>query len=121
MAYENDQHLTDIVNKVLEKEDQDLLDEIFGQKYQPPINYTPNYQVHKYSLKLGRIRKLLEDFKNLPDDTPIFIERVEDVYFETHGWETIDIKFFDMNSVQRFFEPSDIYEYDGKILINAHY
>ena len=37
------------------------------------------------NLTVGRLREAMKD---LPDDAPVFYERIEDVYFEKHGWTT---------------------------------
>jgi len=38
---------------------------------------------HQYTVK-----DLKLSIKDLPDDTIVHIERIEDVYFEKHNWET---------------------------------
>jgi len=45
---------------------------------------------HYYTV--GQLRKFLEENKDIPDDAKIFIQRVEDVYFEEHHWGTIKIE-----------------------------
>lgn len=37
------------------------------------------------NLTVGRLREAIKD---LPDDAPVYYERIEDVYFEKHGWTT---------------------------------
>ena len=34
-------------------------------------------------LTVGELKKSLE---NIPDDTPVYYQRIEDIYFEKHGW-----------------------------------
>jgi hypothetical protein len=34
-------------------------------------------------LTVGELRKQLE---GLPDDAPVFYQRIEDAYFDRHGW-----------------------------------
>jgi len=41
-------------------------------------------------LTVGELRKKLEGYS---DDAPVFIERIEDVYFEKYGWKTNHIVF----------------------------
>ena len=36
-------------------------------------------------LTVGQLR---ESIKDIPDDTPVYYQRIEDKYFENHGWET---------------------------------
>jgi hypothetical protein len=38
-----------------------------------------------YTLTVGKLKKFIEEH-NLPDDAPVLIERIEDVYFEKHNW-----------------------------------
>jgi hypothetical protein len=38
-------------------------------------------------LTVGRLKELLKDY---PDDALVVSQRVEDVYYEEHGWQTID-------------------------------
>jgi hypothetical protein len=37
------------------------------------------------NLTVGLLREAMKD---LPDDAPVYYERIEDVYFEKHGWTT---------------------------------
>ena len=37
-------------------------------------------------LTIGELKKFLEENKDLPDDSPILVERVEDKYFSNNGW-----------------------------------
>ena len=39
-----------------------------------------------YYLTVGKLKEELEKY---PDDTLVVSQRVEDVYYEKHGWETI--------------------------------
>ena len=41
---------------------------------------------HKHYLTVGQLKKQLEDY---PDDALVVAERVEDVYYEEHGWQTL--------------------------------
>lgn len=36
-------------------------------------------------LTVGELRRFLSDRK-LPDDAPVVVQRIEDVYYENHGW-----------------------------------
>jgi len=40
---------------------------------------------------VGQLKKLLAE-NNIPDDAKIFIQRVEDVYFEKYNWGTVKIE-----------------------------
>ena len=47
-----------------------------------------NKKCYEHYCTVGRLREFLEEH-NLPDDAKVFIQRVEDVYFEENGWGTI--------------------------------
>lgn len=40
---------------------------------------------YKHSLTVGRLKKFLTDY-NLPDGAKVVVQRVEDRYYENHGW-----------------------------------
>lgn len=42
---------------------------------------------YEHYLRVGDLKKQLE---NYPDDALVVAQRVEDVYYERHGWQTID-------------------------------
>ena len=41
---------------------------------------------HKDYLTVGELKKYLTDY---PDDALVVAQRVEDVYYEKHGWKTL--------------------------------
>ncbi len=79
-------------------------------------------------LTAGELKKRIE---NMPDDMPVYYQRIEDVYFEKHGWEKESKKLvFDCYGDQ---DPKDCmddyvpafsaYKHpdDDVFVINAHY
>lgn len=40
-------------------------------------------------LTVGRLKKFLENNPDLPDDALVLTQRVEDVYYEEHGWGVV--------------------------------
>lgn len=66
---------------------------------------------------------------NISDDAEVFVQRVEDVYFEKHGWETIKKPeaFFHGRSeyphINEYFKPWCCVKYkeDNNLYIDAHY
>lgn len=42
---------------------------------------------YEHYLRVGDLKKQLEKY---PDDALVVAQRVEDVYYEKHGWETIN-------------------------------
>ena len=70
------------------------------------------------------VKQLKEKIQHLPDDTKVFMERVEDVYFDKHGWETQRVIF--QGPIENPYEYTDCFEaegtaYDGKLIILGHY
>ena len=67
------------------------------------------------------VGELKEIIYKLSDDTPIYIERIEDSYFDgTKGWSTIEFPFYpDMTTdgIRAF----GAYVNDNRLLIHAHY
>jgi len=41
---------------------------------------------HKHYLTVGKLKEYLADY---PDDALVVAQRVEDIYYEKHGWETL--------------------------------
>lgn len=41
---------------------------------------------HKHYLTVGQLKEYLKDY---PDDALVVAQRVEDRYYEKHGWETL--------------------------------
>lgn len=71
------------------------------------------------------IKDLKERIKDLPDDMPVYYQRIEDQYFE-HGWTTKTLlwertKFGDEHS--EYISAFSAYKHpdDYIFVINAHY
>lgn len=43
----------------------------------------------EHYLTIGRLKEFIKD---LPDDGKIYYQRIEDVYFEKHGWDKNVVK-----------------------------
>ena len=72
--------------------------------------------------------KLKEILNKVPNDAKIYIQRIEDVYFDKHGWEPIlipDVNYpaTDFCSPDQFIEATfAVYNKEKNILlIYAHY
>lgn len=73
-------------------------------------------------LTVGDLKKHIRD---LPDDTPVCYQRIEDMYFENNGWTTNPILWERWEG-----RPDDMteaitawgcYVWDGVVFIHAHY
>lgn len=71
------------------------------------------------------VKELKEKIKDLDDDTIVYIERVEDIYFEKHNWETKKLIFGKLPSGYEesaiVFKASQCGSYKDKFVIYAHY
>jgi hypothetical protein len=73
------------------------------------------------------VKELKRKIENLHDDTEVFIERVEDIYFEHHNWTTERLVFSaDKDNIPLeyvdYFGASQAYvTKDKKLIIGAHY
>lgn len=101
-------------------DEEDLLASIFGAPT-AETKVLNDFRPHPASMKLGRLRQFLAAHADLPDDTPVLIERIEDVYFEKYGWVTLDLQYPDMAGPQKFFEPHGPCVTKGMVLIHGHY
>jgi len=59
----------------------------------------------KHYFTVGQLRELLAN-KDIPDDAKIFIQRVEDVYFEQYSWGTVKIEGDECYSQRRLIEKA---------------
>ena len=68
------------------------------------------------------VGKLKEALKNVPDDTPVMYQRIEDVYFQTHGWTTVTLPW-DFDSSTEYIQSwwAGYLEKDKIFVIEAHY
>jgi len=44
------------------------------------------YKGNQLGLTVGELKKMIQD---MPDDALVYTERIHDVYFESHGWQTV--------------------------------
>ena len=66
----------------------------------------PNNRENTYEhMTVGGLKKFIEDH-NLPDDALIFIQRVEDVYFEEHNWSTVKKEGCNYSLEKEFLEKA---------------
>jgi hypothetical protein len=65
-----------------------------------------------HSLRMKDLRKFVENNKDLPDDAPCVVERVEDSYFEGREWNGIQIKGWDVLKVEG-------YDYNSAVCYNS--
>ncbi len=71
------------------------------------------------------VKDLKDKLKNIPDDTLVYIERIEDVYFNKYNWTTTPLVFQrDKNGI--VFDSTDIIDASSvtatpnRVIIFAH-
>jgi hypothetical protein len=74
------------------------------------------------------VKDLKEKIKDLPDETPVYYQRIEDVYFEKHGWDKSALsllweEFGDEKIFNDYIRAFSCYKHPDKevFVINAHY
>jgi len=67
------------------------------------------------------VKDLKRSLNDIPDDYKIYYQRIEDIYFNKHGWKGKKIKFYD--SFSEYIRAFSAYpKKNNKILvINGHY
>lgn len=63
------------------------MNEFMGKNLPEEINNLDYYR--DCHLTIGNLRKFLNDNPNLDDDALVLIERVEDFYYQIHGWSVV--------------------------------
>ncbi len=83
-------------------------------------------------LRAGQFREFLsvgglrEALKNVPDDMPLLYQRIEDVYFDQHGWEAHRLLWERTgagDSLSDYVPVFSAYRHpeDAVFVLNAHY
>jgi len=71
------------------------------------------------NLTVGELKRYIKD---LPDDTPVYYQRIEDKYFDIHGWTTESVRWEGdwytegIRAFASYFEKES-----GYLMIHAHY
>ena len=77
--------------------------------------------MREFYLTVGELKRWIKEHK-IPDDAKVFYQRIGDVYFKKHGWETIE-KDWDADIKSEYiltFGPRK-YKDDPNLYIDAHY
>lgn len=107
------------MDKISYEDALDQLADISGwDRYPPTKALNENPFPYKHFLTVGQLKQQLAD---LPDYATVLIERVEDVYFENHGWQTADFHFKGDTGDSKFFQPWSTRIHNGILFIVAHY
>jgi len=72
------------------------------------------------------IKQLKDKIKDLDDNSLVYIERIEDIYFEKYNWKTEKI-IFQKDKNGNIIESSEIFiasqanKYNNNLIIYTHY
>lgn len=75
---------------------------------------------YSYHLTVGELKKQLEKY---PDDALVVAQRVEDKYYEQHGWETINKPDPIYNYFHQYHPVWGVCNYNDNncLFLNLHY
>lgn len=73
---------------------------------------------YKFALTLGDVKKCINEL-DLPDDTPVYTERIHDWYFSECKWLTKEVKCGEHKHT--FIRAYSICEYNKRVYIFCHY
>ncbi len=73
-------------------------------------------------MKRLTVKNLREALNGLPDDMPVAYQRIEDRYFDEHGWTAEDL-IWQENMYSYYIYAFSAYETEseGVFIINAHF
>jgi hypothetical protein len=71
-------------------------------------------------LTVGRLKEFIKEH-NIPDNAKVFYQRIEDMYFQRHGWTTVEKPWDDITS--QYIRAWGCIKFldDGNLYIDAHY
>lgn len=75
-------------------------------------------------MTLKQLREFVEATKDMPETAPVYYERIEDVYFERHGWAVLPVPdMYNRDMPDQFIRAWGVStDRDGKrVLIHGHY
>lgn len=72
-----------------------------------------------FKITIGQLKELIRD---VSDDVVLYNERIEDVYFQEHGWSTTRIKgeFWSCEEIN-VYPINTITLVDDKLVFTGHY
>ncbi|MHB1681106.1 MAG: hypothetical protein ACYCTB_11480, partial [bacterium] len=83
------------------------------------------YNDKEHCMTIGMLIEFIKLNPDLPSNTPVLYQRIEDVYFEKHNWTTEPFKY--ENGTHEYIKTFCIFRYTDKktkkesVLITAHY
>lgn len=93
---------------------------IFYKNVVSPIVFYEEKPERGTTLTVKQLHQFLTHYQNEHTDVPIYIERVEDVYFEKHGWKTEHFYFENELEATEGIKATGVAYENNKIIILAH-
>jgi len=74
----------------------------------------------EHYLTVGELKKII---KNIPDDARVLYERIEDVYFQEHGWDGVVVykKNDYIDQPDQYVQAFTAFLNDEDLCITAHF
>jgi len=101
-----------------------IIDNTRTVRYSEAMSYE-NYvkDDDEFYLTVGDLRSAMKD---LPDNAKVYYQRIEDVYFEKHGWKPDLLVPDDFMPDERELDNQYVrafagFKYDGRLCLTAHY
>ncbi len=73
-------------HKIVSKRGLEILNEMQEKKN---LNIIEDVSKYRDFMSVGDLRKFLAEHSELPDDAKVLVQRIEDVYYEKHGWGVV--------------------------------
>lgn len=80
----------------------DQLDNVFGDKL-----------FYRNAFTVGDLLKFIEEHQ-IPHDVPVVYQRIEDIYFERNGWQTLKKEGESWHRAKQFNDDLDSGKYEDK-------
>ncbi len=76
--------------------------------------------IRGHYVTVGQLKKATE---SVPDTTPVLYQRIEDVYFQNHGWATYEMESEHLDNMSEYVLSWSAYWHHKKnaFVIEAHY
>jgi len=78
------------------------------QEFPSAKEYEPHEVTSGLYLTIGNMKKFIEQNQDIPEDTLILIQRVQNEYFEHLGWRSVKLKDEEMQFNKADYSPEDI-------------
>ena len=78
-------------------------------------------KVHFFGVEMGlTVGDLKKSLEGIDDSLEVSIQRIEDIYFEKHGWSVCPL-LWEPEQYSEYISASSSYRNNDKFVINAHY